>query len=82
MQQLDSEFEEINKSFVTCIELFSTSLEGKEINALYDDILFNNREAMKNFNEMIAYDSNMLKSVVDEYSSKKEELEKDYDKKS
>jgi hypothetical protein len=37
---------------------------------------------MKNFNEMIAYDSNMLKSVVDEYNSKKEELEKDYDKKS
>lgn len=81
LEELENEFEDISKRVCRCIDLVSTSVQGNDANALYDDLQNDNRVAMRDFLDNIEKDLYTIKKNINDYNEQKRELEKDKDEK-
>ena len=81
LEELENEFADISKRVSRCIDLVSTSVQGNDANALYDDLQNDNRVAMRDFLDNIEKDLYTVKKNINDYNEQKRELEKDKDEK-
>lgn len=75
LEELENEFEEISKRISRCIDLVSTSVQGKDANALYDDLQNDNRVGTRDFLETIEKDLYTVRKSINDYNDQKRELE-------
>ncbi len=75
LQQLQGEFEVINKSLTECVELFSLSAQGTSADEFYDEIQMTNTKIYKNALLNFEKDINNINKKVDEYNREKDKLD-------
>lgn len=74
-EQLQSEFDDINKSVNRCVELMSGAIKDENSNDSFEKLLNDNRLKVSNVNTMIENDTLNLKNNMKKICEEREKLD-------
>lgn len=77
LEQLQSEFADINESITKCVDLASYAAQGEYVDIEYEDMLNVNRLIKKNSNEIFEDTTSDIQREIDTYTERILELDND-----
>jgi hypothetical protein len=77
LEQLQSEFTDINESITKCVDLASYAAQGEYVDIEYEDMLNVNRLIKKNSNEIFEDTTSDIQREIDTYTERILELDND-----